>query len=176
VSRFDPKTTQIYAAQIVLALEHVHDQDILYRDIKPENVMIHEDGYLKLTDFGLATEHSLLAKTFCGSPAYLSPEMIRRKGVTKESDLYGLGAVIFEMLSGYPPYYSDSICELFVRIKYAKLKFPKYVEPVARDLLKKLLNRDPAERPSIPEIKAHEFFSDINWDLLKNKQQGPALD
>jgi serum/glucocorticoid-regulated kinase 2 len=90
--------------------------------------MIDVNGFLKLTDFGLATETGLLARTFCGSPAYLSPEMLKRKGVSKEADIYGFGTVLFEMLSGYPPYYSDSICELFVRIKYAKLKFPKYVD------------------------------------------------
>jgi serine/threonine protein kinase len=131
-------------------LEHIHDQDILYRDLKPENIMIDDAGFLKLTDFGLATENSIMAKTFCGSPAYLSPEMLKRQGISKEADIYGFGAVLFEMLAGYPPYFTDNINELFVRIKHAKLRFPKYVDETARDLLKQLLDREPVERPTIP--------------------------
>jgi len=81
--------------------------------LKPENIMIDKDGQLKLTDFGLATQNNDMARSFCGTPAYLSPEMVRRKGITKEADIYGIGTVLYEMLTGYPPYYSDKIGELF---------------------------------------------------------------
>ena len=79
--------------------------------------------------------------------------MVRQKGITKEADIYGVGTILYEMLTGYPPYYSDKISELFERIKYSALKFPLYVEEPAKDLLQKLLQRDPMERPTIDEIK-----------------------
>ena len=135
--------------------------------------MIDKDGQLKLTDFGLATQNNDMARSFCGTPAYLSPEMVRRKGITKEADIYGIGTVLYEMLTGYPPYYSDKIGELFQRIKYSALKFPHYVEEAAKDLLEKLLQRDPMERLTIEEIKQHQLFAEIEWDQLKNREIQP---
>jgi serine/threonine protein kinase len=121
-------------------------------------VLITADNHIRLTDFGLATDSSPLAMTFCGSPAYLSPEMLKRKGVTYKADIYGFGTILYEMLCGYPPYYCNDIQMLFQRIKHAKLKFPKYTSIEARDICKRLLDRDPSCRPEISEVREHGFF------------------
>ena len=102
-------------AQLILAMEHMHKSNIVYRDMKPENVLIGADGFIRLADFGLSkgdvtNNH---CASFCGSPAYLSPEMLKQKGVGKESDVYGLGCILYEMLTGEPPYYHDDLNILY---------------------------------------------------------------
>lgn len=95
-------------AQIILALEYLHNHNILYRDLKPENILIAKDGYIRLTDFGLSKENCF-AMSFCGSPAYLSPEMLEKKGVGFSTDIYGIGCVLFEMLTGEPPFFDEKL-------------------------------------------------------------------
>ena len=106
---FPEEEARLYAAEILLALEYLHQRNIIYRDLKPENIMIGKDGHIKLVDFGLSKQGNrsdFVAKSFCGSPAYISPEMLIKKGVGKESDFYGLGTVLYEMLVGEPPHFS----------------------------------------------------------------------
>lgn len=108
-----------------------------------------------------------MAMSFCGSPAYLPPEMLGQGGTDKPADLYCIGAILFELLSGYPPYYSDNMDKLFQNIQTANLQFPRYVQPHAKNLISALLNRDPSQRPTIDEIKEHPFFDFLDWDLLE---------
>ena len=96
--------------------------------------------------------------------------MLARKGVNSSVDIYGIGAVLYEMVWGYTAFFARNIRELFVRIKYGKLKFPKYVGESTRSLLRLLLARDPNERPSFQEIKQHEFFAHLDWEMIINKQ------
>ncbi len=108
----DEETSRYYIAELVLAIQHIHKFDIIYRDLKPENILIAEDGHIRLADFGLSKENvgdADATKTFCGSPAYLSPEVLNNKGATKMSDIYGIGTCLFEMLTGEPPFYSEDI-------------------------------------------------------------------
>ena len=111
--------------------------------------------------------------SFCGSPAYLAPEMLGKTGSEKSADVYGIGALLYELLTGLPPYYSDDIRELFKNIKRAKLTFPKRVKPEAADLLRNLLNKDPKRRPLISEIKRHIFFRGVVWEDLESKLVRP---
>jgi len=184
--RFSEEKTKFYTCNILLALEYVHSMNVVYRDLKPENVLIDRDGYAKLTDFGLSKENILnnhMAKSFCGTPEYLAPEVLLRNGHGKAVDWWSLGALIYEMLTGLPPFYTSEVCVngqfnrelLFNNIKGAELKYPRYLNPVVVDLLKGFFIRDPDARlggspRDAEEIKEHEWFEDVNWnDLLQKK-------
>lgn len=113
---FEEKEAKFFIAEVILAMEYLHNLDILYRDLKPENILIDEEGHAKMADFGLAKEginNNQTAKSFCGSPAYLAPEMLGTKGVGKAADVYQLGAVLYEFLVGLPPYYTENIKKLY---------------------------------------------------------------
>jgi serum/glucocorticoid-regulated kinase 2 len=148
---------RFYSAEIALALAHLHKNDVIYRDLKPENVLLDRHGHIKLTDFGLSkrvTSFSLgtmeaSTATFCGTPEYLSPEMIvhRRSGTgySKEVDWWALGIVCFELLTGWPPFYDRDFTKMCEKILYKPLVFPvkKYnITKDAEDLIKGMLARD----------------------------------
>ena len=114
--RISEDRARIYLAEVLIALEHLHKRDIIYRDLKPDNVVIDEDGHAMLTDFGLSKEgvyDNLSAKSFCGSVAYLAPEMLWRTGHGKSVDWYLLGVLLYEMLIGIPPYFTKNRDQLF---------------------------------------------------------------
>jgi serine/threonine protein kinase len=157
----------------------LHEQNIIYRDLKPDNVLIGGDGHVMLTDFGLSrenvkrSEHG--AKSFCGSYAYLAPEMIKKKGHGKTVDWYLLGVVLYELLTGLPPYYVDDKEELFENILKSEFKIDtvKYkISEDCDDLLRKLLEKDPIKRlghNGALEIKSHRFFKETDWEKVLKK-------
>jgi len=109
--RFTEDRARMYLAEIILAMEDLHKRDIIFRDLKPDNIVFDSDGHALLTDFGLAKEGIMTSnqsKSFCGSPAYLAPEMLKRQGHGKSVDWYLLGVLLYEMLVGIPPYYSNN--------------------------------------------------------------------
>lgn len=176
--QFSADETRFYLSEIILALEYLHERDIMYRDLKPENVLLDDFGHVKLADFGLAKENvttSRQAKSFCGSPAYLSPETLDKLGAGKPADLYGLGAVMYEMLTGMPPYYDDDLKVLYANIRRGVLDFPRNVNNTARELIKALLSKSPALRPKLADVKAHAFFRKVNWEQLAKKQVSPPV-
>lgn len=120
-------------------------------------------------------EPSTGARSFCGSVAYLAPEMLKRSGHGKAVDWYLLGVVMYELLVGLPPYYANNREELFYNIENASLKIPSYISLEARNLLKALLQRNPAKRlgsgkGDSEEIKAHQYFYDVDWDIVYNRE------
>ena len=129
-------------AELILAMQYVHSKNVLFRDLKPENILISKDGHIRLADFGLAKQAHVkqIAQSFCGSPAYLAPEMLSRQGVTEAGDVYQIGVVLYEMLVGIPPYYNENIQVLYENIKKGKLKIPKHLSKAARNILVKVLN------------------------------------
>ena len=128
--RFSIERTRLYAAEILLAIESLHRRDIIFRDLKPDNVVIDAEGHIKLTDFGLSKEgitEGHKARSFCGSLAYLAPEVLTRIGHGKSLDWYLFGVLIYEMLIGDPPYYSKNENELLNNILTAKLRLPNFL-------------------------------------------------
>jgi len=175
--RFPEYKAKFYASEILLALEHLHKKDIIYRDLKPDNIVIDSDGHALLTDFGLSREgvyDQLVAKSFCGSIAYLAPEMLRKQGHGKAVDWYLLGVLIYEMLVGVPPFYSSNRAEIFENIEKGSLKFPNNITKEAKGLMMRLLEKDPVKRlgsgpGEAKEIMDHAFFKEINWEDLINR-------
>lgn len=145
---FNEDRCKIYIAEVILALEELHRRDIIYRDLKPDNILLDQDGHIMLTDFGLSkedvSEQVTGAKSFCGSVAYLAPEMLKRVGHGKSVDWYLVGVVLYEMLTGFPPYYSESKEELFKNIEFSPLKLPTNVSLEAKSLLKSVGSADPS--------------------------------
>ena len=178
---FEEDEARFYIAELILGIEHLHELDIIYRDLKPENILINEDNHIKLADFGLAKEgvnDVQNSKSFVGSPAYLSPEMLMRKGVGKSADIYGIGAVLYEMICGTPPFFSNNIKILYKNISQSKLMLHDYFSDELKDLLSQLLCKDPNKRIGVNnknELKNHEWFKDIDWNKLSKKQIEPPL-
>lgn len=134
VGRFMEERAKFYAAQIVCALEYVHKLGVIYRDLKPENVLLDQYGNVKLTDFGLSKEgvsdHSTGANSFCGTPEYIAPEVLLRQGHGRAVDWWSLGALLYEMITGLPPFYSRNRETMFEKIMKADLSFPPTVSEV----------------------------------------------
>ena len=172
---------KIYICEVLLALEALHSRDIIYRDLKPDNVVIDGEGHALLTDFGLSKEgmaDNMLARSFCGSVAYLTPEVLQRKGHTKMVDFYLLGVLLYELLVGTPPFYALQQEDLFKNILSKKVSFPWKVSSQAKKLMSGLLTRDPTKRlgsNGTEEIKAHKFFSGVDWDSVYRRELQPPV-
>ena len=175
---FPEEKAKFYSAIIGLALEYLHTHGIVYRDIKPDNILIDEDGYLKLADFGMAKMLKDQEKAFslCGTPEYFPPEIITREGHNKAADWWSYGILLYEMLFGIPPFYSKNTEKMFDLITKAELKFPKKinVSEDAKDLIKKLLIKNQDLRlgseGGFETIKKHSFFKGFDFKALEEKK------
>jgi serine/threonine protein kinase len=174
------QVSRIIIAELVLAIEALHARDIVHRDLKPDNILIDDDGHIKVTDFGLAKEgmkKGVLTKTFCGSIAYLPPEIIKKEGHNKMVDWYLVGIILYELLCGKPPYFSKTFPQLSWNILNAKLAFPQGLSLNTKKFIKKLINRDPGQRlgakKGAEEIKKHDFFIGIDWDQIQRREIAP---
>ena len=146
--RFTEDRARFYIAEILLAMEFIHEQNVIYRDLKPENVLLDEDGHVCITDFGLSKtglegNSGDKAFTFCGTPEYLAPEIIKGVGHGKEVDFWSLGALLYEMLAGAPPFYSKNREDMFKQILNTPVTMKPFFSDGAADLLKNLLLIDP---------------------------------
>lgn len=182
--RFGEDRAKFYIAELVLALEHLHDNDIVYRDLKPENILLDANGHIALCDFGLSKanlNNDGTTNTFCGTTEYLAPEvLLDETGYTKMVDFWSLGVLIFEMCCGWSPFYADNTQQMYKNIAFGKVRFPKEVlSPEGRAFVKGLLNRNPKHRlgalNDARELKAHPFFQDIDWALLRAKNIPPPF-
>lgn len=211
---FDQPRAVFYASELTLALEHLHHNCILYRDLKPENVLLDHEGHCKLVDFGISrtvltspencqageqvapgilshvpgdegpaagedtnrtNRRRPAAFTFCGSPAYLSPEMVAKRGHGYEVDWFGLGALIYEMLVGLPPFYSENLNLMLRDIRWRDPRMPSSLPSTARRVITGLLAKNPAERLTGEGLKKAELFDGIDWDALLARQVEPPF-
>ncbi|KAJ2959029.1 hypothetical protein NQZ79_g5482 [Umbelopsis isabellina] len=173
--RFPDHVAKFYAAEVILALEYLHSKDVIYRDLKPENLLLDAQGHLKITDFGFAKHVPDITWTLCGTPDYLAPEIIQSKGYGKAADWWSLGILIFEMLAGYPPFYDDDHLKLYEKILAGKIKWPTYFDPNAKDLLKRLLTPDLSKRygnlrGGSDDIKSHRWFEGVDFSRVLGRQ------
>ncbi|XP_004422397.1 PREDICTED: serine/threonine-protein kinase Sgk1 isoform X4 [Ceratotherium simum simum] len=173
---------RFYAAEIASALGYLHSLNIVYRDLKPENILLDSQGHIVLTDFGLCKEnieHNGTTSTFCGTPEYLAPEVLHKQPYDRTVDWWCLGAVLYEMLYGLPPFYSRNTAEMYDNILNKPLQLKPNITNSARHLLEGLLQKDRTKRlgakEDFMEIKNHVFFSLINWDDLINKKITPPF-
>ncbi|CAG8460003.1 3010_t:CDS:2 [Paraglomus occultum] len=179
--RFPDYVAKFYAAEVLLAFEYLHSKDIIYRDLKPENLLLDRDGHIKITDFGFAKYVPDITWTLCGTPDYLAPEIIQSKGYGKAVDWYSLGVLIFEMLAGYPPFYDEDHMRLYEKILAGRIKYPSSFESNAKDLLKRLLTADLSKRygnlkGGSEDIKRHKWFHGTDWDkLLRREGRAPYI-
>jgi serum/glucocorticoid-regulated kinase 3 len=180
---FSEERSRFYAAEIASALGYLHSLNIIYRDLKPENILIDSQGHIRLTDFGLCKEgvqggRNVTANTFCGTPEYLAPEILQKRAYDSRVDWWCLGAVLYEMLFGLPPFYSRNTNEMYKKILYHPLEFKSNVITLkAKNILEQLLekNRDKriGSKKDFQDVKNHEFFLSINWTLLEQKLLTP---
>uniref|UniRef100_A0AAY4BPS6 cGMP-dependent protein kinase n=1 Tax=Denticeps clupeoides TaxID=299321 RepID=A0AAY4BPS6_9TELE len=173
---FDDGTTRFYTSCVVEALAFLHCRGIIYRDLKPENIILDHRGYAKLVDFGFAKKVGLGKKTwtFCGTPEYVAPEIILNKGHDVSADCWSLGILIFELLSGSPPFTGSDPMKTYNIILRGidMVEFPKKINKSAANLIKKLCRDNPSERlgnqkNGVMDIQKHKWFEGFNWDGIQ---------
>mmetsp|Transcript_210 Transcript_210/g.358 ORF Transcript_210/g.358 Transcript_210/m.358 type:complete len:358 (-) Transcript_210:894-1967(-) len=179
--RFSDDAARFFAGSIVLAVQYMHSKDIVYRDLKPENLLLDQHGSLKITDFGFAKVVTDRTWTLCGTPEYLAPEIIQSKGHGKGVDWWALGVLIYEMLAGYPPFYDENPFDIYQKILVGNIDFPRHFNPHAKDLIRKLCTADRTKRfgnlkNGAEDIKKHKWFKGFDFDLLLNgSYQAPVI-
>jgi len=169
------KHAMFYSSGVVYAFEHCHERRIIYRDLKPENLLITDRGHVKLTDMGLAK--FVIGKTYttCGTPDYFAPELIASEGHTNAVDWWTLGILIFELMSGHPPFESAYPMQIYSKVMkgVGKLQFPAKCQGPVGDLIRALLKREPSERlpmkqGGIKNIMAHKWYASFGWEAMRS--------
>ena len=188
--KFSENRCRLYAAEISLALEALHNADIVYRDLKPENILLDSGGHLRLADFGLAKSGITGpgaeggTKTFCGTPEYLAPEILENKGHGKAIDWWALGTLLYEMLTGLPPFYDTNVQRMHHKIMHDPLKFPRsekiMLSDGAKDILRRLLERKVSDRlgsgpTGANELKRTAFFQTLDFARVLKKEVRPEF-
>ncbi|KAJ3867391.1 cAMP dependent protein kinase [Lentinula novae-zelandiae] len=173
--RFTPDVTRFYLATIILALKYLHSYNIIYRDLKPENLLLDSRGYLRLTDFGFAKIVDDRTWTLCGTPEYLAPEIIQSDGHGKAADWWACGVLCYEMLVGYPPFYDESPYGIYEKILNGHIHWPRGMDPLSRSLVRAFLNPDRTQRlgnmiGGPQDILDHPWFRGVDWDALERRE------
>ncbi|WCJ27858.1 protein-serine kinase 1 [Euphorbia peplus] len=179
---FREDLARIYAAEIVSAVSHLHANGIMHRDLKPENILLDSDGHVMLTDFGLAKEfdENTRSNSLCGTVEYMAPEIVLGKGHDKAADWWSVGILLYEMLTGKPPYTGGNRDKIQQKIVKDKIKLPSFLSSEAHSLLKGLLQKEAGRRlasgsTGSEEIKRHKWFKGVNWKKLDSREIKPSF-
>mmetsp|Transcript_41950 Transcript_41950/g.97097 ORF Transcript_41950/g.97097 Transcript_41950/m.97097 type:complete len:374 (+) Transcript_41950:71-1192(+) len=173
--KFSEEAAKLFAAEITLALGCLHSHNIIYRDLKPENLLLDKMGYIKITDFGFAKRVAFKTYTLCGTPEYIAPEVLLNKGHGKGVDWWTLGILMYEMLVGQPPFVDDDPMGIYQQILAGKVNFPRFIDRNAKSLIKKLLVADLTKRfgclkAGASDIKNHKWYAGLDWSGLLDKE------
>ena len=177
---FPEETASFYLAEMVLALEHLHQTvGVVYRDLKPENCLLDSEGHLLLTDFGLskvAVDGEDCCRSILGTIEYMAPEVILGQDYGMAVDWWSFGALGFDLLTGSPPFRANNHAKIQEKILKQKLSLPYYLSPDGKDLLTRLLRKEPGKRLKDSQvIKRHRFFRKIDWKQLERRQMEPPI-
>ena len=173
--RFTPDVTRFYLSTIVLALRYLHSFNIVYRDLKPENLLLDSRGYLRLTDFGFAKVVDDRTWTLCGTPEYLAPEVIQSDGHGKAADWWACGVLCYEMLVGYPPFFDETPYGIYEKILIGEVYWPRTLDRLSKDLIRGFLNPDRSRRlrnvnEGVQDVLQHSWFGGVDWEALERRE------
>ncbi len=180
-NKFSIEKAQFYAGQIVFVLDYLHSKSIIYRNLKPENILINKNGYIKISDFGLSKVIEDRTYTMCGTPGYLAPEIILNKGYGLSVDWWAFGILLYEMICGVDPFADEDTMKIYENILERKIQFSSDFDDKSRSLIKHLLEPDLSKRygnlkSGVNDIKNHPFFKSMNWDkLLRQEIEAPFI-
>ena len=181
-NNFSLEKAQFYAGQIVFVLDYLHNKNIIYRNLKPENILINSNGYIKISDFELSKLiEDERTYTMCGTPGYLAPEIILNKGYGLSVDWWAFGILLYEMICGVDPFADEDPMKIYQNILEGKIKFSSDFDHKSKSLIKHLLEPDLSKRygnlkDGVDDIKNHEFFKSMNWDkLLRQELEVPFI-
>ena len=172
---------QFYAGQIVFVFEYLHSKNIVYRNLKPENILINKNGYIKIADFQFAKVVTDRTYTMCGTPGYLAPEIILNRGHGLSVDWWTLGVLLYEMICGVDPFADDDPMKVYENILERNIQFSSHFDDKSKSLIKHLLEPDLSRRygnlkNGVNDIKNHLFFKSLNWDkLLRQEIEAPFI-
>jgi len=178
---FDEKRSCFYAACVVLGLKFLHEHDIIYRDLKLDNLLLDKQGYLKVADYGLCKENMSYGdrtSTFCGTPEFIAPEVLTQSDYTTAVDWWGLGVLIFEMLVGEAPFPGETEEQIFEAIVHDQVNYPYQLAMGTTNIIRKLLQKNPSKRlgsgpADASDVMKHVYFRTIDWDKLLAKKIRP---
>uniref|UniRef100_A0A669EU22 protein kinase C n=1 Tax=Oreochromis niloticus TaxID=8128 RepID=A0A669EU22_ORENI len=182
-SIFNESQARFFSSCVLLGLEFLHNNKIVYRDLKLDNLLMDADGFVRIADFGLCKEgmgHGDRTSTFCGTPEFLAPEVLTDSNYTRSVDWWGLGVLVYEMLVGESPFPGDDEEEVFDSIVNDDVRYPRFLSPNSASLIQKLLQKNPdlrlgAGEEDALEIKRHKFYEEMDWDALLAKKVKPPF-
>uniref|UniRef100_A0A0N5B845 Protein kinase C n=1 Tax=Strongyloides papillosus TaxID=174720 RepID=A0A0N5B845_STREA len=183
--KFDEARARFYAAEVTCALQFLHKHEVIYRDLKLDNILLDSEGHCRIADFGMCKEGinaNKLTSTFCGTPDYISPEILQEMEYGVSVDWWALGVLMYEMMAGQPPFEADNEDDLFEAILHDDVLYPVWLSKEAVSILKAFMTKNPLKRLGCVQsqggedaIKAHPFFREIDWEALEARKVKPPF-